>query len=192
MNHTSNAGLFLLQMVFSLLILMALLRFMFQLMRVDYYNPISQMVTRFTDPVLRSLRGMIPSTRSVDGASLLVLFLLQYAHLFIISGIRGLNTNPLGLAILSTTEILSLVTSLLFWAILIQAVMSWFQPHTQHPGVSLLQQLTDPLMRPIHRFVPPTSGVDFSPIIAMLGLKMVEFILIAPLKDVAAMLLSTG
>ncbi|MBT3965924.1 MAG: YggT family protein, partial [Gammaproteobacteria bacterium] len=51
MNHTSNAGLFLLQMVFSLLILMALLRFMFQLMRVDYYNPISQMVTRFTDPV---------------------------------------------------------------------------------------------------------------------------------------------
>jgi len=70
--------------------------------------------------------------------------------------------------------------------------MSWFQPHTQHPGVSLLQQLTDPLMRPIHRFVPPTSGVDFSPIIAMLGLKMVEFILIAPLKDVAAMLLSTG
>ncbi|MBT5747112.1 MAG: YggT family protein, partial [Gammaproteobacteria bacterium] len=40
MNHTSNAGLFLLQMVFSLLILMALLRFMFQLMRVDYYNPI--------------------------------------------------------------------------------------------------------------------------------------------------------
>lgn len=190
MSHTSNAGLFLLQMVFSLMILMALLRFMFQLMRVDYYNPISQMVTRFTDPVLRPLRGMIPSTRTIDGASLLVLFLLQYAHLFIIAGIRGLNTNPLGLAILSSTEVLSLVTSILFWAILVLAIMSWFQPSTQHPGVSLLQQLTDPLMRPIHRFVPPTGGVDFSPLIAMVGLKMVEFILIAPLKDIAALLLN--
>lgn len=192
MQHTSNAGLFLLQMLFSLMILLALLRFMFQLMRVDYYNPISQMVTRFTDPVLRPLRSMVPATRTVDGASLLALFLLQYTHLFIIAGVRGLNTNPLGLAILSTTEILSLVTSILFWAILILAIMSWFQPQTNHPGVSLLQQLSDPLMRPIHRFIPPTGGVDFSPLIAMVGLKMVEFILIAPLKDIAALLLSSG
>ncbi len=192
MQHTSNAGLFLLQMLFSLMTLMALLRFMFQLMRVDYYNPISQMVTRFTDPVLRPLRGMIPSTRTIDGASLLALFLLQYTHLFIVAGIRGLNTNPLGLAILSSTEILSLVTSILFWAILILAILSWFQPQTHHPGVSLLEQLTAPLMRPIQRLVPPTGGVDFSPIIALLALKMAEFILIAPLKDIAALLLSGG
>ncbi len=190
MSHTSNAGLFLLQMVFSLMILMALLRFLFQLMRVDYYNPISQMITRFTDPVLRPLRGLVPSSRTIDGASLLTLFLLQYTHLFIVAGIRGLDTNPLGLAILSATEILSLVTSILFWAILILAILSWFQQQSYHPGVSLLEELTAPLMRPIQRLIPPTGGVDFSPIIAMLALKMAEFILIAPLKDIAALLLN--
>lgn len=189
MNHTSNAGLFLLQMVFSLLILMALLRFMFQLMRVDYYNPISQMVTRFTDPLLQPLRSLIPSNRTIDGASLVVLFLLQYLHLFIITQLRDLDANPLGLAILASAELLSLATSLLFWSILILAVLSWFQPHTQHPGVSLLNQITDPLMRPIRRWMPPAGGVDFSPILAMLAIKMAEFILIAPLQDIAAHLL---
>lgn len=190
MTHTSDAGLFLLQMFFSLATLMALLRFLFQMMRVDYYNPISQMVTRFTDPLLRPLRNLIPSTRTIDGASLLALFLLQYAHLFLVASIRELNVNPLGLALLSSAEILALVTSILFWAILILAIMSWFQPQTHHPGVSLLEQLTAPLMRPIQQLVPPTGGVDFSPLIALVVLKLAEFILIAPLKDMAALLLN--
>ena len=147
------------------------------------------MVTRFTDPLLQPLRSLIPSNRTIDGASLVVLFLLQYLHLFIITQLRDLDANPLGLAILASAELLSLATSLLFWSILILAVLSWFQPHTQHPGVSLLNQITDPLMRPIRRWMPPAGGVDFSPILAMLAIKMAEFILIAPLQDIAAHLL---
>ncbi|HIJ25339.1 MAG: YggT family protein [Gammaproteobacteria bacterium] len=189
MSNTSSAGLFFLQMLFSIAILFTLLRFLFQLLRVDYYNPISQMVTRFTDPLLQPLRSLIPSNRTIDGASLVVLFLLQYLHLFIITQLRDLDANPLGLAILASAELLSLATSLLFWSILILAVLSWFQPHTQHPGVSLLNQITDPLMRPIRRWMPPAGGVDFSPILAMLAIKMAEFILIAPLQDIAAHLL---
>ena len=189
MSNTSSAGLFFLQMLFSIAILFTLLRFLFQLLRVDYYNPISQIVTRFTDPLLQPLRSLIPSNRTIDGASLVVLFLLQYLHLFIITQLRDLDANPLGLAILASAELLSLATSLLFWSILILAVLSWFQPHTQHPGVSLLNQITDPLMRPIRRWMPPAGGVDFSPILAMLAIKMAEFILIAPLQDIAAHLL---
>ncbi len=192
MTNTSNAGLFLLQMIFSLAILLMLLRFMFQLMRVDFYNPISQMVTRFSDPLLRPLRGLIPSSRNIDGASLTALFLLQYLHLFIIAGVRGLNAHPLGLALLSVTEVLSLITSILFWAILILAILSWFQPSNHHPGISLLQQLTEPLMRPIRNMLPPAGGVDFSPIAALLAIKVAEFIIIAPLQDMAAMLLNAG
>ena len=189
MTHTSNAGLFLLQMLFSIFILFALLRFLFQLMRVDSYNPISQMVARITDPVLRPLRGSLPSTRQIDSASLLALLLLQFTHLYLIASLQGLEASPLGLVILSITEILSLTISLLFWSILIQAILSWFQPQTDHPGISLLQQLTAPLMRPIQRWLPAAGGVDFSPIMALLALKMFEFILVAPLQDMAALLL---
>ena len=116
MSNTSSAGLFFLQMLFSIAILFTLLRFLFQLLRVDYYNPISQMVTRFTDPLLQPLRSLIPSNRTIDGASLVVLFLLQYLHLFIITQLRDLDANPLGLAILASAELLSLATSLLFWS----------------------------------------------------------------------------
>ncbi len=190
MSNTSNAGLILLQMVFSLAILLMLLRFLFQLMRVDFYNPISQMVTRFSDPVLRPLRNFIPSSRKIDGASFVALFLLQYTHLFLIAGMQGLSADPTGLLLLSSAEILGLITSILFWAILILAILSWFQPSSYHPGIALLEQLTAPLMQPIRQVIPPTGGLDLSPIIALLVLKMAEFIIIAPLKDISALLLN--
>ncbi len=189
MSHTSGAGLFLLQALFGIVILILLLRFLFQLMRVDFYNPISQTISRFSDPVLRPFRSLIPSSRRIDGASLTLLLLLQFLHLLLISSLQGIQANPLGLAILSITEILSLIAGILFWSIIILAVVSWFQPHTHHPGLSILQQLSDPLIRPIRQRLPPTAGVDFTPIIALLGIKLAEFLLIAPLQDMAAMLL---
>ncbi len=189
MMHTSNAGIFFIQALFSLVILLVLLRFLLQLMRVDYYNPISKMVTRFSDPLLGPLRRLLPVTRRIDGASLLALFLLQYLQIVMIAGIRGLAVDPVALSLLAVAEILSLIVSILFWAILILAVLSWFQPSTHHPGVALLQQLTDPLIEPVRRWVPPSGGVDFSPIVALMALKLAEFIVIAPLKDIVSMML---
>lgn len=189
MSHTSNAGIFLLQALFGILILLMLLRFLFQLMRVDYYNPISQMVNRFSDPILTPLRRILPSGRRIDSASLTLLFVLQYIQLLTITQVRDLSANPLGLALLASSEILALITSILFWSILILAVLSWFQPRTQHPGINILSQLTEPLMQPIRRLVPASGGVDFSPIIALLGIKVAEFVVIAPIRDLAAHLL---
>ncbi len=189
MSHTSGAGLFLLQALFGIVILILLLRFLFQLMRVDFYNPISQTVSRISDPVLRPIRPLLPSSRRIDSASLVLLLLLQFLHLLLIASLQGIQANLLGLAILSVTELLSLTAGIFFWSIIILAVLSWFQPHAHHPGVSMLQQLSDPLLGPIRRRIPPTAGVDFTPIIALLGIKVAEFLLVAPLQDIAGMLL---
>ncbi len=189
MSHTSGAGIFLLQALFGVFILVVLMRFLFQLMRVDFYNPITQMISRISDPILTPLRAALPSTRRVDGASLALLLLLQFLHLLSITAIQGVDASLSGLAVLSLSEILSLTAGILFWSIIILAVLSWFQPRTHHPGITLLQQLTDPLVRPIRQRIPPTSGVDLSPLVTLLGIKLAEFLLVAPLRDVASMLL---
>mgnify|MGYP002725620548 CR=1 FL=1 len=165
MSHTSGAGTFLLQAIFGIFILVTLMRFLFQLMRVDFYNPITQLVSRVSDPILGPLRTIIPSTQRIDGASVILLILLQFLHLLSITAIQGIDAAMSGLIILSLSEILSLTAGILFWSIIILAILSWFQPQAYHPGITLLQQLTDPLVKPIRRRIPPTSGVDFSPII---------------------------
>ncbi len=186
MSNTSSAGLFLLHTIFSLFTLIALLRFLFQLMRVDFYNPISQTVSRISDPLLRPLRGFLPSSRRIDGASLTILLTLQLLSTTILYGIE---TNPLGLLLIAVADILSSAAGIFTWSIIILVVLSWLQPQTSHPGISLLNQLTDPIMQPVQRLLPATGGFDFSPILALFAIKLAEFIMVAPLKDFAAIMI---
>ncbi len=191
MTNTSNAGLLLVDTLFGLVIIVLLLRFLLQLMKVDFYNPISRLISRVSDPILTPIRSLLPSTQRIDSASLVVMVLLQFLQLLsitTITAIEGVSVNLLGLLILAITKILSLSADILFWSIIILAILSWLQPRTQHPGITLLQQLTDPLIRPIRQRLPITSGVDFSPFVVLLAINLVEFIVIAPLKDSALML----
>ncbi|MBL6969671.1 MAG: YggT family protein [Gammaproteobacteria bacterium] len=184
MSHTSSAGLFLLQTIFSLITLVALLRFLFQLMRVDFYNQISQTVSRISDPLLRPLRRLIPATRRIDGASLTLLLAMQMLS---IATLYGIDINPLGLLMVAMAEILSLTATVFTWSIIVLVIMSWIQPQTRHPAISLLHQLTAPIMQPLQRALPATgSGIDLSPILALFAIKLVEFMLVAPLRDLAA------
>lgn len=187
MSHTSSAGLFLLQTIFSLITLMALLRFLFQLMRVDFYNQISQTVSRISDPLLRPLRRLMPSSRRIDGASLALLLAMQTLSIAILYGTDG---NPLGILMIAMAEILSLTASIFTWSIIVLVIMSWIQPQAHHPAISLLHQLTAPIMQPLQRLLPATGGgIDLSPILALFAIKLVEFMLVAPLRDVAAILI---
>jgi YggT family protein len=68
----------------------------------------------------------------------------------------------------------NLLFQLLTVLILVRAVLSWIQPDPYHPIVRALRQITDPLLMPIQRIVPPISGIDISPIVALILIEVLR------------------
>ncbi|MHB1494876.1 MAG: YggT family protein [Acidithiobacillus sp.] len=72
----------------------------------------------------------------------------------------------------------SLVLTLLFWAILIRAILSWVQPDPRNPIVQLLERVTGPILYPLQRIIPPLGGIDLSPLVAMLLIELIKGLLV--------------
>ncbi len=66
----------------------------------------------------------------------------------------------------------------MIWLILIRVVLSWMPVDPYSPLVRLLRELTDPVLEPFRRLIPPMGGFDFSPIVALFVLEFLEQILL--------------
>jgi YggT family protein len=64
-----------------------------------------------------------------------------------------------------------------FFAILAAIVLSWIAPRSHHPAIALLYQLTEPVMAPVRRLLPPLGGLDLSPILVFLAINVLEILL---------------
>jgi len=177
--YFGNAGVFLINTVFGMYILIVMLRFLLQLVRGDFYNPVSQFLVKATSPVLVPLRRVIPGLFGIDFASVLLLLVLQITQIVLVGLIKGYAFQPLGLVVMSIAELASLTLNIFFFSILIQVILSWVNPGTYNPVTSLLYGLNEPLLRPARRLIPPVSGFDFSPLVVGVVLKLLEMTLIA-------------
>lgn len=169
-----QAGIYLIQIVFGLFVLAVLLRFLFQLVRADFYNPLSQFVVALTNPVLRPLRRVIPGLFGVDVASLLLMLVVKVLELFLISALLGTTPTWATLVIVAIAELITLTLYIFIVAILVRVVLSWIAPHGgyHNPIMGLLVRLTDPLLRPAQRLIPPIGGIDFSPLVVLVALRL--------------------
>ncbi|HSG81416.1 MAG TPA: YggT family protein, partial [Gemmatimonadota bacterium] len=62
--------------------------------------------------------------------------------------------------------------------IILRAVLSWFtSPNTENRLIKLLNQLTDPILKPVREMLPETAGVDLSPLVVLVGLELVKRVL---------------
>ncbi len=189
--YFGNAGVFLINTVFGLYILIVMLRFLLQLVRGDFYNPVSQFLVKATSPVLVPLRRVIPGLFGIDFAAVFLLLVLQIMQLVLVGLVKGYAFQPLGLVVMSIAELASLTLNIFFFSILIQVILSWVNPGTYNPVTALVYGLNEPLLRPARRLIPPVSGFDFSPLVVGVALKLVEMTLIAWLVNTGkGMLLS--
>ena len=78
-------------------------------------------------------------------------------------------------AIVDTVDV---ALTLLTWAIIIRAVLSWIRPNPSHPAVRFLNRITDPILQPIQSIIPNFSGLDLSPIVAILLIQVVQNLLL--------------
>lgn len=175
----TEAGILLVEVVFSLYLLAVLLRFLFQLTRADFYNPISQFLVAFTNPLLKPLRRIIPGLYGIDLASLVLLLLLKCVELYLLLLLGGFAIQWLSIVAAATVDLLRLTLNVYFFAILIRVILSWFMPYGihQNPAGSLLVSLTEPLLRPARRLIPSFGGLDLSPIAVIVVLQLMQLAL---------------
>lgn len=181
--YMTNAAVYVLDTVFTLYILAVLLRFLLQLARADFYNPISQFLVKVTNPPLRPLRRVVPGLWKIDLASILLLIALQMLALWLINIAAGRAISPEGLFVLSIADLVQLTLNTLLVTILVQVIMSWLNPGAYNPLLAILYSLNEPLLRPAQRMLPSMGGIDFSPLIVLLLIQLTKILVVAPLRD---------
>ena len=172
-----TAIVFLIQTLFGFYILAVMLRFLLQWVHADFYNPLVQFLVRITNPPLLPLRRIIPGYRGLDLASVVLAFVLQTVEMLLIILLLGQPVGVGGLLMLAVLELLKLLINIYLWGVIIQAVLSWFNPDPYHPAARVLAQLTAPVLKPARRLLPPISGVDLSPMLVVVALIFVSLLL---------------
>ena len=183
----ANALSFLLHTILGLFTLAVLLRFFLQLTSAPFHNPASQAVVALTNFAVRPLRRIVPGWRGLDLSTLLLAFvgqfLLQLGTLWLrdfpllVAG----HTIWLVLLGLALVGVLKLSVYIFLYAVLLQAILSWISPYP--PITPVLNALTEPLLRPLRRYVPTAGGIDLTPLAVFILAEMLLIVLISPLEQ---------
>ena len=178
MNALSEIFGYLVQTLLSLYLLTMLLRFVLQLVRADFYNPISQFLVKVTNPLVIPLRRVLPGFGGLDMASLVLALLLQLAGIVALLLINGLGLpNILLLLLWSVIGLIGLLVNIYFFALLAMIILSWVAPGSNHPAIYLLHQITEPVMAPFRKALPAMGGMDFSPILVFILINVIQIAL---------------
>jgi len=188
-NYLSDPLVFLVQVIFGLYALVVLLRFLLQLVRADFYNPLSQFIAKATTPVLKPLRRIIPGVGGKDIASLVLAWLVLAIEMLLVLLIGGQGFMPIAALLLAVPELLTLSINIFLYGILIMVILSWVNPAGQNPAMSILYALTEPLVRPVRQTIKPIGGIDLSPMVVMIGLVLLKMLLVPPVKGLILSLL---
>lgn len=156
--------------------MVVLLRLLMQLARADFYNPLSQFIVKATDPLLKPLRRVIPGLWGVDFPSIVLAMLVQLASIILLDFIGGANFEPLFTIIRAVYGTIYVALDLAFFSIMIVIIVSWVAPQSYNPAVTLLRQITEPIMAPFRKIIPPMGGFDFSPMLAIFVIYVLQTI----------------
>ena len=173
-----DAFRFIVDSVLSLAVYAFLLRLLLTVVRGDFRNPLSQAILALTNWLVLPLRRLLPSVGRVDTAAVVALLAIQFLYTLImfrlltgamiplvpllVSGLRGLAVSAI-----------QLCTILVF----AYALLSFITPDRYNPVASLLASLCEPLLRPLRRLLPITGGLDFSPLVAIIGLQALRILI---------------
>jgi YggT family protein len=188
MGYFGNAAALLIELLFSLATALFVLRVLIQLVRAGFYNPLSQLVFQASNPVLVPLRRALPTVRGIDTAALTIAFLLQIIKVWPLALLFGTAMNLLGSLVLGLAGLFAFVLTLYFWLLIIVIVVGFLAPDSRHPLLPPLIQLTEPVLRPLRRMIPPLGMFDLSPLIAFIAIMLARVLLVAPLQDLGLMI----
>lgn len=178
MGAAAEIGTYLVQTLFELYLFVVVARFLLQVARADFYNPISQFIVKATNPLLMPIRKIVPGLGGLDLASVVLGVLLQVIAMSLILIMQGYGLyNPAMLALWGFIGLLAMVVNVYFFALIISIVLSWIAPGSYHPAALLISQIVAPIMRPIQAILPSMGGLDISPIFAFIGINITKILI---------------
>ena len=189
MSGLIEALIYIIQTLGSLYLLIVLLRFILQLVRADFYNPLSQFIVKATQPLVTPLRRIIPGFAGLDLASLVLAILVQLLLMIVTLTLMGYNVGGfiLQLLVWSMIGVTSLFLKVFFFALIVSVILSWVAPGSHNPGAQLVNQLCEPLLAPFRKLLPNLGGLDLSPIFAFIALNLVDRFVIGNLAAMIGM-----
>jgi len=186
--YMTDPIIFLIDTLCSLYIMAVLLRFLLQWCGADFYNPISQFLVKITHPPLRIMRRFVPSIGKIDSSSLVLMLSLQMSADFSILLLKGVSINIGALAILSMTQLISLLLNVLVFSVFARAILSWMNSGAFYAAASIVEALSNPILNLCRKMIPNLGGIDLSPLAALLLLQMAKMVVLPPLHELASLL----
>jgi YggT family protein len=177
MNNSSNALTFLIGTLIDLYITAVMLRLLLQWVRADFYNPVCQFLVKVTNPVLVPLRRVIPAIGRLDTAAVVLMLALELLSVWIVTRIASAPLTLPGILVFSVTKLLSTLLVTYLFLIIVSVILSWVAAGARHPVVPLVYQLTEPVLRPFRRVIPPIAGIDLSPLFALIAIRFLLLLL---------------
>jgi len=170
-----QALIFLINTAFSLYLMVVLLRIWLQWARADFYNPLSQFVVKATNPLIIPLRRILPSIGKIDTASVFLALVLVIAQSICLRYLAFGQVFIVNLMIMAIPLLIREALTLFFWILIIRAIMSWFS-QGNNPIEYLMHQLTEPVLRPVRRIIPPIAGLDLSVLVVIIALNVLNIL----------------
>lgn len=172
-----HALLFILNTLFTLVVVAFLLRVILPLVRADFRNPFGEAVLKVTNPLVLPLRRALPPARRLDPAAIIALLLVQFAKTAVLMLVAGGGFNVATVLVAGLHGLVIFILQFYFYAILIYALMSWFGGAGYNPAGQILARVCEPVLAPIRRVIPPLGGLDLSALFLMIGLQALLMLL---------------
>ncbi|HLW75204.1 MAG TPA: YggT family protein [Gammaproteobacteria bacterium] len=179
MDNLIHALVFILNTLLGIYTGAVMLRFLMQQVRADFYNPLAQAMMKITNPLLLPLRRVIRPWNRMDIAALVLVLLLQFGNVLLVTFLANLpgkylSYTPGYLVFWTLIKLVYILLNLYFLTILMEVVMSWIGQGRSSMD-ALLRPLNAPLLRPVRRLIPPLGGLDFSPLVILLLLQVIDY-----------------
>ena len=179
MGQAGNAIAQIFNTIAGLYLLFVIARFLLQVAKADFYNPISQAVFKATDPMVRIFRNFIPGYRGIDFSSLILAFVVQFIAIPVTIFLYGGSIPSVSFIITwSFIGVINFIVLFYYYALIASIVMSFIIMFSgnmnPHPILLLVWQITEPIMSPVRRIIPPMGGLDFSPIFIFLIIGLIR------------------
>jgi YggT family protein len=162
---------YIVDMLLWLLLLAFVLRLLFQLVRADFRDPMADAIVRVTNWLILPLRKVLPPIGKIDTATVVAVLLVAAARTFIMLALAGAGVGD-GVAFLRITllDLVGLVLRVYLFAMLLYWLTSMLSPGGYAPGVRLLAQVCEPVLKPVRRVIPRIGQIDFSVLWVSIGI----------------------
>jgi YggT family protein len=155
---------YIVDMLLWLLLLAFVLRLLFQLVRADFRDPMADAIVRVTNWLILPLRKVLPPIGKIDTATVVAVLLVAGARTFAVMAMAAGGGIGDWLVFLRITllDLVGLVLRIYLFAMLLYWLTSFVSPNGYAPGVRLLAQLCEPILKRVRRIIPPIGQIDFS------------------------------